>query len=62
VLHALLGRLLWLQSNRTEAEDEAALASATDLALVLANETDAAFCTRDSTKLSALYAEFAAHV
>jgi hypothetical protein len=59
---AIFAVMLWLQSNRTEAEDEAALASATDLALVLANEANAVFCASDRTKLAALYAEFAAHV
>jgi hypothetical protein len=54
--------MLWLQSNRSEAEDEAALASATDLALAVAAEADAAIQRRDKAKLSALYAEFAAHV
>ena len=59
---AIFAVMLWLQSNRCEAEDEAALASATDLALVVAAEADAAIVSRDSPKLSALYAEFAAHV
>jgi hypothetical protein len=54
--------MLWLQSNRCEAEDETALASATDLALAVAAEVDAAIASRDSLKLSALYAEFAANV
>jgi hypothetical protein len=54
--------MLWLQSSRSEAEDEAALASASDLALAVAAETDAAFRARDVAKLAALYAEFAAHV
>ncbi len=59
---ALFAVLLWVQSTRSEAEDEAALASATDLALALAAEADAAFCNRDSAKLAALYAEFSGHV
>lgn len=54
--------MLWLQSSRSEAEDEAALASASDLALAVASEVDAAFRARDQAKLAALYAEFAAHV
>jgi hypothetical protein len=59
---AIFAVMLWLQSNRSEAEDVVALASATDLALVVATEADAAFCGRDNAKLSALYAEFSAHV
>lgn len=54
--------MLWLQSNRNEAEDEAALFSATDLAVALASEADAAFRARDGKRLEALYAEFASHV
>ena len=59
---AIFSVMLWLQSNRSEAEDEAALASATDLALAVAAEADAAFQSRDIQRLAALYAEFAAHV
>jgi len=59
---AIFAVMLWLQSTRSEAEDEAALASATDLALAVAAEADAAFCNHDMAKLSALYGEFAAHV
>ena len=54
--------MLWLQSNRNEAEDEAALFSATDLAVALASEADAAFRAHDRKRLEALYAEFASHV
>ena len=54
--------MLWLQSNRNEAEDEAALFSATDLAVALSSEADAAFRAHDRKRLEALYAEFASHV
>ena len=54
--------MLWLQSSRSEAEDEAALVSATDLAVALATEAEAAFAARDGKRLEALYAEFASHV
>lgn len=57
---AIFAVMLWLQSDRNE--DEAALASATDLGLAVAAEADAAMVSRDRAKLSALYAEFAAHV
>ncbi len=59
---AIFAVMLWLQSNRSEADDDAALSSATDLALAVATEADAAILVRDIAKLSALYAEFAAHV
>lgn len=59
---AIFAVMLWLQSNRSEAEDEAALSSATDLAVAVAAEADAAFRARDPARLAALYAEFAPHV
>lgn len=59
---AIFAVMLWLQSNRGEAEDEAALTSATDLAVALAAEAEAAFRLRDGKALAALYAEFASHV
>lgn len=54
--------LLWLQSERPEEEDEAALDSAADLARVLAADIAAACAARDAARLAALFAEFAAHV
>ena len=54
--------MLWLQSNRSEAEDEKALEAATDLAVALGLEADAAFTAKDDTALATLYAEFASHV
>jgi hypothetical protein len=59
---AIFAVMLWMQSNRTEADDEAALGSATGLAVAVATEADAAFVAQDSSRLAALYAEFAAHV
>ena len=59
---AIFAVMLWMQSNRSEADDEAALGSATGLAVAVATETDAAFVAQDSSRLAALYAEFAAHV
>lgn len=59
---AILAVMLWMQSNRSEADDEAALGSATGLAVAVATEADAAFVAQDSSRLAALYAEFAAHV
>ena len=54
--------LLWLQSERPEDVDEAALDSAADLAMVLAPDVTAACAARDATRLAALFAEFASHV
>lgn len=59
---AIFAVMLWLQSSRSEDEDEAALSSATDLAVALASEADAAFRAQDSKRLETLYAEFAPHV
>ena len=59
---AIFAVMLWLQSKRSEDEDETALLSATDLAVALAPEADAAFRTQDRARLTALYAEFASHV
>ena len=59
---AIFAVMLWLQSNRSEAEDEKALEAATDLAVALAVEADAAFTAKDNTALATLYAEFASHV
>ena len=59
---AIFAVMLWLQSNRSEAEDEKALEAATDLAVALGLEADAAFTAKDNTALATLYAEFASHV
>jgi hypothetical protein len=59
---AIFAVMLWLQSSRSEIEDEAALSSATDLAIALALETATAFRAPDGKRLEALYAEFASHV
>ena len=59
---AIFAIMLWMQSDRSEADDEAALGSATDLAMAVATEADAAFVAQDGSRLAALYAEFAAHV
>jgi len=59
---AIFAVMLWLQSNRSEAEDEKALEAAIDLAVALAVEADAAFGNKDTMALAALYAEFASHV
>lgn len=58
----LFAVMLWLQSQRPEAEDEAALDAATDLAVALAADITTACTARDPAALAALYAEFASHV
>ena len=59
---AIFAVMLWLQSDRSEVEHEKALEAATDLAVALAAEADAAFRDKDYTQLATLYAEFASHV
>jgi hypothetical protein len=59
---AVFAVMLWLQSERSETENEAALMAATDLALAIAGDVSKACADRDVNRIAALYAEFAAHV
>lgn len=59
---AVFAVMLWLLSERPEAEDEAALDAATDLALAVAPDVAAAVAAGDAARLQRLFAEFAAHV
>lgn len=58
----LFAVMLWLQSQRPEAEDEAALDAATDLSVALADDIGKACTGRNHAGLAALYTEFASHV
>jgi len=59
---AVFAVLLWLQSTRSEDENEAALDAATDLAMALAADITAACAARDAVRIDALYARYAPHV
>jgi hypothetical protein len=59
---ALFAVMLWLQSQRPEAEDEAALDAATDLSVALASDVSTACTHGNHQNLAALYIEFASHV
>ncbi len=59
---AIFAVLLWLQSTRSDAENEEALHAATDLAVALAPEVARACADRDTRRIAALYARYAAHV
>jgi hypothetical protein len=59
---AVFAVLLWLQTNRTDDENEAALAAATDMAVVLAADVNTAFAARDTDAIQDLYVRYAAHV
>ena len=59
---AIFAVLLWLQSTRSDAENEEALDAAADLAIALAPEVTRACADRDTPRIAALYARYAAHV
>jgi hypothetical protein len=59
---AVFAVMLWLQSQRPEAEDEAALDAATDLSVALASDVSKACNDGNHQNLAALYTEFASHV
>lgn len=59
---SLFAVMLWLQSERSETENEAALDAATDMAVAIAPEISAAFADRDADRIKALYARYVPHV
>lgn len=59
---AIFAVMLWLQSTRSDAENEEALQAATDLTVALAPEVARACAERDLSRIAALYARYAAHV
>ena len=59
---AIFAVLLWLQSARSDPENEAALDAATDLAVALATDVAAACADHDLAALALLYEKYAPHV
>lgn len=59
---ALFAVLLWLQSDRSDSENEAALEAAADIALARAAEVEATVRSRDKALVAALYRRYVAHV
>lgn len=59
---SLFAVLLWLQSERTDADNEAALMAATDIAVARVADVAAAFAARDAARIEALYAKYVPHV
>jgi hypothetical protein len=59
---AVFAVLLWLQSTRSDAEDDEALQAATDLAVALAPEISRAFADGDTPRIAGLFTRYAAHV
>jgi hypothetical protein len=54
--------MLWIQSERSEAENLAALNAATDMAVALEPEVSAAFSERDLDRIKRLYIRYVPHV
>lgn len=59
---AIFAVLLWLQAARSDAENEAVLDAATDLAMVKALEIAAIMAARDHTGIAKLFARLVPHV
>ncbi len=59
---AIFAVMLWLQSARSEDDNEAALDAATDLAVAVAAEVAAACASRDIGRIGSLYERLVAHV
>lgn len=58
----LFAVILWLQSDRTDADNETVLTAATDMAVALATDINQAFGKRDAAQIAALYAKYVPHV
>ena len=54
--------MLWIQSERSEAENESVLDAATDMSVALSAEVAAALADRNPDKIAALYARYVPHV
>ncbi len=59
---AIFAVMLWLLSERSEQENQAALESATDLAVALSDEVVAGCRSRDAAKIESLLRTYACHV
>lgn len=59
---AIFAVLLWLQAARSDAENEAVLDAATDLALAKAADIAAAMASADHARITALFARLVPHV
>ena len=59
---AIFAVLLWLQSSRSEGDNEDALDAATDLAVALAADVAKACAARDAAQIAALYTRLVSHV
>lgn len=59
---SLFAVILWLQSERTDADNESVLGAATDMAVALAGEIAPALAKRDVGQIAALYTKYVQHV
>jgi len=59
---AVFAVLLWLQSDRSDAENKSALEAATDLSIAVAGDIAKACGNKNVDQIAALYEKFAAHV
>jgi hypothetical protein len=59
---ALFAVLLWLQSDRSDSENEAVLEAASDIALARAQEVGTTIRSGDQTRIAALYRKYVDHV
>ena len=59
---SLFAVMLWLQAERSDAENEAALVAATDMAVALAPRISAAVAQRDTSQIAALFTKYVPHV
>lgn len=59
---ALFAVMLWLQSDRSESENEAVLEAAADIALARAMEIAATIGSADRSRIAALYRKYVDHV
>jgi hypothetical protein len=59
---SLFAVMLWLQAERSDDENEAALMAASDMAVALAPEISAAVAEKNVVQIAALYKKYVSHV
>lgn len=59
---SLFAVMLWLQTGRSEEENEAALIAACDMSVALASEISAAVAEKNAPQIAALYKKYVSHV
>ena len=59
---SLFGVMLWLQSDRSDNENEAALMAASDMAVAMASQISAAVTQKSTDQIAALFRKYVSHV